>query len=401
VKACWLLLPLLLGPAAGRLTAAEPFALVKGDRVVFLGNTLIEREQREGYWETALTRRFARTSVAFRNLGWSGDTVWGDARAGFGTRADGFKHLTEHVLALRPTVLVIAYGGNESFDGVAGLGRFVEGLNTLLDALAPTKARLVFLSPLRQENLGPPLPDPRAHNQDVERYAAAIRDVAARRHGLFVDLCALLGDAGDGRPVLPLTDNGIHLTPLGYWRSAAALEQGLGLPEETWRVRLRADGRGARAEGVTITQVQTEPLRFVATDEHLPCPPPPDGVWRHLPERVLSVRGLPAGDYTLSIDGQGVTTASARDWAAGVVLTRTPEYAQAEALRQAIVAKNRLYFHRWRPQNDTYLFGFRRHEQGKNAAEIPQFDPLVARQEQDIARLRVPQPHTYQLRAVR
>jgi hypothetical protein len=72
-----------------------------------------------------------------------------------------------------------------------------------------------------------------------------------------------------------------------------------------------------------------------------------------------------------------------------------------ERLRKAIVQKNLLYFHRWRPQNDTYLFGFRRHEQGQNAKEIPQFDPLVARVEADIARLRVPVPHTYELRGER
>ena len=64
----------------------------------------------------------------------------------------------------------------------------------------------------------------------------------------------------------------------------------------------------------------------------------------------------------------------------------------------AIVAKNRLYFHRWRPQNETYLFGFRKHEQGQNAREIPQFDPLVDAAEKEIAKLATPVPHTYKLK---
>ena len=68
-----------------------------------------------------------------------------------------------------------------------------------------------------------------------------------------------------------------------------------------------------------------------------------------------------------------------------------------EALRRAIIAKNRLYFYRWRPQNETYLFGFRKHEQGNNAREIPEFDPLVAEQERLIALLRVPVMHVYEL----
>jgi len=56
-----------------------------------------------------------------------------------------------------------------------------------------------------------------------------------------------------------------------------------------------------------------------------------------------------------------------------------------EALRALVVEKNRLFFHRWRPANETYLFGFRKHEQGRNAAEMPMFDPLVEKAEKDIA----------------
>jgi len=56
-------------------------------------------------------------------------------------------------------------------------------------------------------------------------------------------------------------------------------------------------------------------------------------------------------------------------------------FAEFEAVRQRVAEKNALFFHRWRPANETYLFLFRRHEQGNNAVEIPQFDPLVAEAE--------------------
>ena len=56
--------------------------------------------------------------------------------------ARGFKHLIEHTLHLKPTVLFIGYGTNESFEGEKGLPKFVKGLNTLLDTLAPAKAQL-------------------------------------------------------------------------------------------------------------------------------------------------------------------------------------------------------------------------------------------------------------------
>ncbi len=57
-------------------------------------------------------------------------------------------------------------------------------------------------------------------------------------------------------------------------------------------------------------------------------------------------------------------------------------------LLSAIRKKNELFFHRWRPENWTYLLGFRKHEQGQNAGEILKFDPLVAEWDGRIAKLR-------------
>jgi hypothetical protein len=51
--------------------------------------------------------------------------------------------------------------------------------------------------------------------------------------------------------------------------------------------------------------------------------------------------------------------------------------AELEPLMQEVRQKDELFFNRWRPQNETYLFGFRKHEQGQNAKEIPMFDPLI------------------------
>jgi hypothetical protein len=53
-------------------------------RIVFLGNTLIHRDQDFGYLETELTRLHPDRDVIFRNLGWPADTVSGSARVEFG-----------------------------------------------------------------------------------------------------------------------------------------------------------------------------------------------------------------------------------------------------------------------------------------------------------------------------
>jgi len=51
--------------------------------------------------------------------------------------------------------------------------------------------------------------------------------------------------------------------------------------------------------------------------------------------------------------------------------------AELEPISRAVMQNDELFFHRWRPQNETYLFGFRKHEQGQNAKEILMFDPLI------------------------
>jgi hypothetical protein len=65
---------------------------------------------------------------------------------------------------------------------------------------------------------------------------------------------------------------------------------------------------------------------------------------------------------------------------------------QTEPLRQVIVRKNEWWFHRSRPANMAYVFGFRKHEQGQNADEIPQFDALIVEEEKRIAQLRSLRP---------
>jgi lysophospholipase L1-like esterase len=369
------------------------FELLDGDRVVFVGNTFIERDQVYGYLETMLTARWPDRSVTFRNLGWSGDTVWGEARARFGTAADGFQHLKEHIESIKPTVIVVGYGANESFDGQAGLPKFQKGLDSLLEMLssaAAPKARTILLSPLWQENLGPPLPDPNEHNKDVRSYGNAIRQVAKQRDSRFVDLLSASQEPQQATTPLLLTENGIHLTAYGYWRAAIAIVRQLGVETSSWRVTVGETEKTTRCDGVQVTRVEKLPhgLRIQATAKYLPRPQRPSKSnekllrileFRELDGRLGEITGIGAGDYEMRIDNEPVGIANA-----GVAFFEY-ESDRVERLRQAIIEKNRLYFHRWRPENETYLFGFRTHEQGQNADEVPKFDPLVEEQEKLIA----------------
>ena len=390
-------------------SAAEtptPLELHAGDRVIWLGDTLIERAQQYGYLETMLTQRWPERAITFRNLGWSGDTVYAESRGVFDSPAKGFQRMAQQVQGLKPTVIILGYGANSAFAGEAGLPRFRQGLDRLLAMLDKTGARRIILSPLRQENLGPPLPNPVANNKNRGIYAEVLKQVAGDRGDRFVNLFPATGTPGDRVVADPFTENGIHLTAAGYWHLANFLNRSLGLPMPSWRVTLSAKGQAVEVRGTRIEEISAKngTLRFMPHDELLPALPAPtmDGI----PEtftgqhRVLTIADLPPGNYELHIDDHPIVRSSSDAWREGVVLDRGPEFDQVEALRRAIVKKNRLYFYRWRPQNTTYLFGFRKHEQGQNAAEVAEFDRLVADAEQKIARLRVAASHRYELMPV-
>jgi lysophospholipase L1-like esterase len=369
--------------------ASPPFELKDGDRVVLLGGTFIERDQTYGYLETMLTARYPDRSITFRNLGWSGDTVWGEARSRFGPPAEGFAHLRQHVEALKPTVIFINYGLNESYAGKAGLFRFEQRLNTLLGILDKTGARIVMITPRRLEKLPAPLPDPTATNERLGEYVALIKKTAERRKYRVVDLFDTWPDSDKG---VRYTDNGIHLSDLGYGVAARMItDQLLGRERSDYSIKLDATGTALAGSTGKVTDVKQDGgvLSFRHTDESLLL-----GLGR---SRGLEVKGLSAGHYEVSIDGRVGWLRDAGADSFSYVIDTHPEYEQIQQLRETINAKNELYFYRWRPQNETYLFGFRKHEQGNNAREIPLFDPLVAAKEAEIARLRVPIAHTYKI----
>ena len=361
-------LPLLLAALVGGSPA--PFELKDGDRVVFLGNGFVERDPFHGYFETRLTRRFPVANIVFRNLGWSGDTVRGNARVAGFKNPDGFARLLKEVGELKPSVLFIGYGQNESFAGADGLAGFVADYQSLLAKLKPLKARLILMSPTHHEDLGRPFPDPSTHNRDLRLYADAIRDLARENDAIYIDLFEPLRRAST---VLQLTTNGILLNDLGYAHAASVMEEKLGFSPFSPVVELDAAGKVVAAQGVKPIQTKAEggglDLRLESSMH---------GV---LPESLtLTVSGLPAGRYALSRDEKPAGFVTIKDGK-----TRLPiALADGEKLRDLIVKKNELFYRRWRPFNDhsrhwTYIGG-----------DFKLYDDQIAALEKSIAEARKP-----------
>ena len=269
-------------PAAQR---DPPFEFLEGDRVVLLGDTLIEREQTHGYIETRLVSRYPGRNIVFRNLGWSADTVTGQSRVSFDwskPEEEWFKQLKNQIATIKPTVAILGYGMAGSFDGEAGIPKFKADLNKLLDAIQGTSpdkpVRFVLLSPIRHEQLGPPLPDPAKHNQQLALYSKAIKEVSDQRHARFISLFDLVPTRTGSGPGFPLTDNGIHLNASGYWRLAQAIELGLRLGPTTWRMGITADGKvrtGSQFITVEDLRRRDDYVRFTGVTDFLEFPTAP------------------------------------------------------------------------------------------------------------------------------
>jgi len=202
------------GMAAARPSTVE---LRSGDRVVLLGDSLFERENRLGVIETALIASHPEKTLTFRNLGWSGDTVRGEARAYFGQPADGYAELLKSVDLVKPTVIFVSYGANESFDGDAGLDSFISDYGRLITDLSSRTKRIVLLTPLPADGATSPLPraDLDERNRVLLRYSEAIRALAASRGLASIDMFSAMR-ASMSRSGPPLYENGIHLTESGY-----------------------------------------------------------------------------------------------------------------------------------------------------------------------------------------
>lgn len=378
-----------------------------GDRVVFLGATFIERMQDSDYLETELTSRFPSRHLTFRNLGWSGDTVGGISRAVFGAPADGFARLAKDLKGTRPTVVVLCYGGNEAHDGTEGLADFEKQSVALLEDLEKLTDRIVLLTPASQERRAAPLPSPAAYNMHLKSYVQSLNRIGKERGHRVIDVDRVVVAARKALDLkaeqASLTENGLHYGDRGYWALAPGIANGLVGSAVKWSVSVDVGNQTVAGQAVEVSdpQISAQRVAFTAVSARLPGPERPrtyDG--KAIPLRLnrdLKVKGLQPGTYQVKVDGKTVVVASDKKLAAGVPLSGTWEQRQVAELRQEIVAKNKLYFHRYRPQNETYLFLFRKREQGNNAVEIPQFDPLVEAAEKRIASLKQPKSHRFEL----
>ncbi len=221
-----------------RAQQAAAFALAPGDRVAIVGAGLADRMQHDGWLETLIHARFPHHELVIRNLAFSGDEVGGYVAGGdrnLRLRSEGMYSSDEWLTRVKADVVFAFFGGNESFAGDAGLPKFRKDLESFL---TETKAknfsgkgspRVVLFSPIAAEkHQDPNLPEPKG-NADLQKYTAAMAEVAKANGVPFVDLFTpsqrLFTEAAAQKKSLTL--NTIHLTEAGHKLLAPLLVEAL------------------------------------------------------------------------------------------------------------------------------------------------------------------------------
>ena len=417
-------------PAKAR---TAPFQFEDGDRVVFVGATFFERAQLSEHLEATLAGTLGNKRVIFRNLGWSADTAYADSRGIFDRPEVGYLRMVEHIRAEEPTVALICYGQNEALTAGLTPEQYSDQLGRLLDELTASGIACVLVSPHELLPAVPPVPSPSRFNSRIKVYSETTGSVAQSRGLLFVDVfsgftkqlrdidfainsCYKMPPEQEATPAADsltasiyhsLAENGMHFTDYGYaCASLAFRDRLLNIPANLPVVEVDGSAKTVTSSAAEIRNVKWNPddatmVSFEVQEKMLSALPLVISAGAGSVKEV----NLNGGVISLGEASQELRQRSflatkdspfkqGRSFAAAV----NPQY---EAIRKLLLKKNELYFHRWRPQNITYLFGFRKHEQGNNAADIAKFDPFIQDLEKQIHEIQQPQWRTVVLKTAK
>jgi arylsulfatase A-like enzyme len=297
-----------LDSAAQRL----PAWLHPGDRVAWLGGTLIERLGETGALDAEILLRAPLSGLTFINLGWSGDDFSGRARGVFGGPDEGRKRRLRDLEMSGASVVVLVYGMSELLDPSLDSGRLATHqaeLERLLGEIRSQGRRAVLCLP------------PEIHHDGSNAAGAGLSATAKPPSaGDRTDLASLCSEYNQRRPQMN------------------AMLQSV-------------------AEQQQLAVVELAPL---------------------------ATSMFESGTYLSAHGYRNWALAAADSLLHGAEVSGTGSRSNENELRVRAAESARLFFDMHRPQNETYLLLFRKHEQGNNAVEIDQYRPLVAEQQLDL-----------------
>jgi lysophospholipase L1-like esterase len=347
---------------AAPLHAADdkPFFFQKGDRIVFLGDSITEQYQYSNDIELYLTTRFPDWNLFFLNAGIGGDTANG-----------GANRFQKHVLDEKPTAITINFGMNDG--GYAAFDQkrndtYVQKTTEMLEAAKKAGVRVALVSPNAVDPRAQKQRDFKLYLETQKQFYAPLKDIAAKNGAAFADQYAITraaqekmtADDADASKVKPYYD-GFHTASPGGLLMAYAILTGLNAPAVVTDVVIEGGKATTKRCKVDKLFASDDSVSFTRTDEAVPMPIQKDWLpvlpyvndLKDLNYYGLTVKGLKAGKYTVTIDGKEVGLFSQDELAKGVNLgnlTTGPVYDFGQKVFTAINDKNKINAMRFRGQ---------------------------------------------------
>ncbi len=418
---------ILLAPLSLPLTttAADRFFVHKGDRIVFLGDSITEQRLYTTYLEAYALSRYPQWKLTFRNVGWGGDTSWLRQRAHpdeaklFAAAPDEQQRMVEQavaaglgrdVLPLKPTAITIKFGMNDhAYQAFREdiFRAYVRSQSQLTKVLEKNGARVAFLTPQPIEDKRPD-PDKDVKNISLRKFSDGLKQVAMDEHAVFVDqfdpymAIMLKARATDPSAIIGGGD-AVHPGPAGHTIMAWAVLKGLSASPLVSTAEITVKNQKAKTGSVKLCKIKKlkaegDCIAFDRIDKALPMPidsralaalklaPILDDLSRY----ELKVTGLTAAKYDVTIDGEKAATVTREELAASWNMTTAdgPIAKQTAELLKLVFEKNNVFFDRWR---NVQL------KPGRQA-ELPALDQKIADLEARINDARQPKPHHFELK---
>lgn len=340
-------LSLVLG--AAHVSWADPL-LKANDRVVFYGDSITEQRLYTKYIQQFMLARYPDLKLRFFNAGWSGDTAPG-----------GLNRLERDVLSLNPTVVTLFFGMNDGGYKTVDdptVARYRQGLEGIVKALQAKNIRVIVFSPGCVDPDRRPALGEVNYNKTLETLDDTARAVAQAAHAPFVDvhrpmLAVQTAQKAKDKNFTMIPD-AVHPNDAGHLVMADIMLRGLGAEPFPAYGEATAQDKGARVDAPAAWPIAVNSgADGLARDS---------GAYE-LFGRKVTVRGLPAGNYDVLIDGTPAGTYKGEDLGRGIFLNTAPGDARANnspAWRGAqlfnfVDRKENLYYTAWREVKLPYL----------------------------------------------
>ncbi len=337
---------------ATRAFAAEPETprIRAGDRVVFYGDSITEQRLYTRYVQQLVYTRHPEWDVRFFNAGWGGDTATG-----------ALARLERDVLWLRPTLVTLYFGMNDGGYRAADpavTAKYKESMTGIVKALKAKGVRVVVFTPGCVDPDKNPALGTAGYLDTLEglgRVALGVaRDEGESGFDVFHPMLAFQTERKRLDPAFTMIPDAVHPSPAGHLVVAKAMLEGLGLEPlppfgsidvSNGKAVGLALGRKSDAEVVLVTTAPS-PVPFyvdpASADVAAQC-----GLLDAFAGQRLTVAGLPAGDWELSIDGGLAGRFASADLAKGVAVAGTWSSA-AKDVHDLVMRKENAYFEAWR-----------------------------------------------------